>query len=119
MFRTVTATAAWTSLAFIAYATLPPSNEVYANGGLGSRSGCFTEVACSTDHSLVIADKFNARSLGADELDGCQVDGVQCANWKRKRIERAPQYRRHHFDDSNSADQATDGTPWESWSRRD
>ena len=66
-------------------------------------------MARSTNHSLVIASELNARSLGADELDGCQMDGVQCADWNRKRIKGAPQYGRHHFDDANSADQAADG----------
>lgn len=41
--------------------------------------------ARGTKRPLVIAGKLNAYSLSADELDGCQMDGVQCANWSRKR----------------------------------
>ena len=65
--------------------------------------------ACGTNHPLVIASKLHACSLSADELDGRQMDSVQCANWNRKGLKGAPQYRRHHFDNGNLADQAADG----------
>ena len=35
-----------------------------------------SKMACSSDHSLVIASELNACSLGADELDRCQMNGV-------------------------------------------
>jgi hypothetical protein len=47
--------------------------------------------------------------LSADELYGRRLDSIQCANWNWKRVKGAPQYRRRHFDYSNSADQAADG----------
>jgi hypothetical protein len=42
--------------------------------------------ACGTNHPLVVAGELHAYSLSADELDGRQMDSVQCANWSRKRI---------------------------------
>jgi hypothetical protein len=55
--------------------------------------GDTSSLRIAIDPSLVIA--------GADELDGCQMDG---SDWNRNRIKRAPQCGRRHFDGAYSAD---------------
>jgi hypothetical protein len=77
--------------------------------GAVAEEGCLKTLIKTGHFGSTLLFYSRHRSLGTDELDGRQMNGIQRANENRKWLKGAPQDCRHHFGNSDPADQAADG----------